>query len=46
MLTSEVGNLPGFPEGIMGPEVLARMREQAKRFGTEILEENVILSGF
>jgi thioredoxin reductase (NADPH) len=41
MITTDVENYPGYPEGVMGPQMMADFRKQAERFGTEIRDETV-----
>lgn len=40
MLTTTIDNFPGFPEGVQGPDLMQKMRQQAERFGAQFLEKN------
>ena len=46
MLTTDVDDFPGFPEGIQGPQLMQKIRKQAEKFGTKFLEEDVLSVDF
>jgi thioredoxin reductase (NADPH) len=45
-LTTDVENFPGFPRGILGPELMLAMREQAERYGSRIMTEDIVSADF
>ena len=46
MITSDVENFPGFPEDVLGPELMEKLRRQAEKFGPEIIYDDVSLVDF
>lgn len=46
MLTTEVENYPGFPEGVTGPEMMGMFQKQAERFGTRVVGEDIVSCSF
>ena len=46
MLTSEVENFPGFPDPVLGPDLISRMKSQAERLGARLVQEDVVKVNF
>ncbi|HYC12398.1 MAG TPA: thioredoxin-disulfide reductase [Nitrososphaerales archaeon] len=46
MVTSEVENFPGFPDPVLGPDLMERMKSQAQRLGAELIQEDVVKVNF
>jgi thioredoxin reductase (NADPH) len=42
MITSEVENIPGFPDGVQGPQYIQLLKQQSEKFGTQLLSEHVV----
>lgn len=42
MNTTDVENFPGFPEGVMGPDLMDSLRKQAERFGTKLITDDIV----
>jgi len=42
MNTTEVENFPGFPEGVMGPDLMDSLRKQAEKFGTKLVTDDIV----
>src|SRR5213596_1415736 len=41
-LTTEVENYPGFPKGVLGPDLMLNMRTQAERYGTRVVTDDIL----
>ncbi|HKT21307.1 MAG TPA: FAD-dependent oxidoreductase, partial [Nitrososphaerales archaeon] len=46
MLTSEVENFPGFPDPVLGPDLIGRMKGQAERLGARLVQDDVVKVNF